>query len=516
MIETKNLPPEPGCYLFRDEKDTIIYVGKAKNIKKRVSSYFQKRHRDAKTGQLVSHIGTVDYIVTANEVEALILENSLIKTHQPRYNIDLKDAKQYAFIHFTAEPFPRIHIARRAEGDGTFFGPFVSAAERDYIFSLVKKLFRLRTCKKMTRRGCLRYHIHTCSAPCRQEIRRDEYAASVKKASMVLKGKCGELISSLKDEMEDSSRSLNFEHAMVLRDQINAIDHLSERQDMSRRRSDDEDIINYRISGNSVFLMLFHVHKGTLAHKQEFVFGHGEEFLEEFLVQFYSDNPVPSEVILPDEVGDVLSDFLAVRLGRKVTVTVPKIGAKKRLLDLVMKNIEISYFGEEIKLEELKEILGLGDLPAVIECFDISHSSGTDVVGSMVRFTNGRPDKKHYRRFKIKTVDGIDDPAAIGEIVRRRYLRLKNEDSPFPDLVIVDGGRTQLGAAAGSLKDLDLTIPVIALAKKNEEVFIPGRAHPLPLARNEKSSHLLQEIRDESHRFAITYHRLLRKKRVIP
>lgn len=393
MIETKNLPPEPGCYLFRDEKDTIIYVGKAKNIKKRVSSYFQKRHRDAKTGQLVSHIGTVDYIVTANEVEALILENSLIKTHQPRYNIDLKDAKQYAFIHFTAEPFPRIHIARRAEGDGTFFGPFVSAAERDYIFSLVKKLFRLRTCKKMTRRGCLRYHIHTCSAPCRQEIRRDEYAASVKKASMVLKGKCGELISSLKDEMEDSSRSLNFEHAMVLRDQINAIDHLSERQDMSRRRSDDEDIINYRISGNSVFLMLFHVHKGTLAHKQEFVFGHGEEFLEEFLVQFYSDNPVPSEVILPDEVGDVLSDFLAVRLGRKVTVTVPKIGAKKRLLDLVMKNIEISYFGEEIKLEELKEILGLGDLPAVIECFDISHSSGTDVVGSMVRFTNGRPDK---------------------------------------------------------------------------------------------------------------------------
>ena len=441
-------------------------------------------------------------MVTTNEVEALILENSLIKENQPRYNIDLKDAKQYAYIELTDEVFPCIRIARKATIKGSFFGPFVSAAERDYVYSVVKKVFRLRTCKNLRRRACLRHHIHTCSAPCLGDQRPEEYADQVSNAVMVLKGRATELVRNLKEEMTVRSESQDYEGAMMIRNQINAIERLGQRQDMVRSSATEEDIINYLIHDEKVYLMLFPVHSGTLANKKEYVFDFREDFLEEFLVQYYSDHDPPGELVLPEEVSEPMEEYLSGQKGRKVTVTVPQKGAKRRLLDLVRVNIETVFFGDEIKLHEVRDQLGLSDLPRVIECFDISHLSGTSVVGSMVRFSDARPDKKNYRRFQIKTVEGIDDVMAIGEVVRRRYARLVDEGSPMPDLVMVDGGKGQLHAAAKEIKKLGLSLPVIALAKREEEIYMAGHAYPVPIDRKERASLFLQEIRDEAHRFA--------------
>ncbi|MDD1707517.1 MAG: excinuclease ABC subunit UvrC, partial [Methanoregulaceae archaeon] len=429
-----------------------------------------------------------------------------------RFNINLKDAKQFAFIHLTSEPFPAIRIARRADGDGTFFGPFVSAAERDHVRDVVRKTFRLRTCKKLPKRACLRYHIHTCSAPCIEQISPVDYDEAVRNASLVLKGKTGILLTTLRDKMSSRASVEEYENALLIRDQIRALERLSDRQDITRIKEGDEDIINYIIHADTVQLMLFNVYQGTLGNKTEYSFDYHPDFFEEFLVQYYSDNPIPSEIVLPEEVTDSLEEFLAVTKGKKVIVTVPKIGAKKRLLDLIIRNIEAIHFGSQVKVLELQEILGLDSPPLIIDCFDISHISGTSVVGSLVRFREGKPDKKNYRRFRIKTVEGIDDPAGIGEIVRRRYTRMVKESGDFPDLILIDGGKTQMNAAQKELNNLGIGVPVIALAKKNEQIYMPGRAHPLVLSRKERGSLYLQEIRDEAHRFAITYHHLLRKK----
>ncbi len=515
MIDLSMVPESPGCYIYRDSKNTIIYIGKAKNLKKRVTSYFQKSDHDTKTTALISHISSLDFMVTSNEVEALVLENSLIKENQPRYNIDLKDAKQYAYIELTDEEFPCIRIARRATTKGSFFGPFVSAAERDYVFSVVKKVFRLRTCNNLRRRACLRHHIHTCSAPCLGNLTTEEYGEQVSKAVLVLKGRGTELVRQLKDEMKAHSDLQDYEGALIIKNQVNAIERLGQRQDIARPLDTGEDIINYLIRDEMVYLMLFPVHSGTLANKKEYVFDYREDCIEEFLVQYYSLHEPPDELVVPEPASEAMEEFLSGQKGRKVTVTVPQRGAKRRLLDLVRLNIEMIFFGDDIKLHEVRDQLGLSDLPKVIECFDISHLSGTSVVGSMVRFSDGRPDKKNYRRFQVKTVEGVDDFLAIGEIVRRRYSRLKDEGSPMPDLVMVDGGKGQLHAAVKEIKKLGLSLPVIALAKREEEVYMVGHAHPLPIDRKERASLFLQEIRDEAHRFAVTYHRLLRKKRSI-
>lgn len=515
MIATDTLPEEPGCYLFLDEGGAILYIGKAKNLKKRVSSYFSGRDHDAKTRQLVQRIASVDFIVTGSEVEALILENSLIKRHQPKFNIDLKDSKNYAYIHLSDEPYPRIGIARRARGRGTFFGPFVSARERDYVLALVKKTFRLRSCRRLPKRACLRAHMGTCSAPCIGAVSEEDYADLVGRAGEVLKGRAPELLASLRREMEEAAARQAFEKAIELRDQIAAVEHLSRRQNVVRPKALDEDVINYIVQDGTVYLMLFHVDRGTLADKQEFVFEGGEESIEEFLVQYYAENIPPSEIILPESPGEAVEGFLSAQKGRKVQITVPQRGAKKNLLDLVAKNIEIAFFGDRLKLEALKRAMGLPEVPRIIECFDISHLAGRAMVGSMVQFREGRPDKQHYRRFRIKTVEGIDDFAAIAEVVRRRYVRLKKEEGEFPDLVIIDGGKGQLAAAEKALEQVGVRIPVISIAKREEEIFVPGFSLPLPLSKKQKASLFIQEIRDEAHRFAVTYNRLLRKKEVI-
>jgi len=516
MFDTATLPNNPGCYLFFDKGDTVIYVGKAKNLRKRVSSYFQKKDHDVKTRSLVSGIARVSVMVTNTETEALLLENNLIKKHQPKYNIDLKDAKRYAYIELTTEQFPRIGIARRtAKGEASYFGPFVSAAERDALIRVIKRVFLLRSCRKLPKRACLRRHMHTCSAPCTGSISEEDYRKHVDRAAALLKGKSNELLVSLREEMAGYAAMKDYEKALVLRDQITAIGHLAERQHVERPKETDQDVIAYAVSGETVYLMVFSVEKGLLAGKQEFSFDYREDFFEEFLVQYYAERTPPSELIVPVEVGEAMAEYLAGRKGKSVHVSVPRIGEKKKLLELVEKNIEYSFLKNELKVKDLQANLGLPEAPEVIECFDISHLSGTAMVGSMVQFRNGVPDKKNYRRFRIKTVEGIDDFASIAEIVRRRYDRLIKEDAGMPDLIIIDGGKGQLSSARSSLRDLDLTIPVIAIAKKEEEIFMPGEMLPRRLDEKGMALRYVQEIRNEAHRFAIAYNRLLRKKTVV-
>lgn len=515
MIDLETLPNLPGCYLYLDADGKVLYVGKARDLKKRVSNYFQKRDHDSKTESLIKAASSLDFIVTNNEVEALLLENTLIKKHWPRYNIKLKDSSRYACIHLTDEKLPRIRISRSRLGRGTFFGPFTSARERDYVFAIVRKTYQLRTCRRLPKRACLRYHMGVCSGPCIGKITQIEYLEKVKRAEAALKGNIADLIASLRKEMADSSTRQEYERAKELRDEIVALEGLQERQNMDRKRRFDQDILSYLVDEGNVYLMLFKVYKGTLEGKEDFVFAQNVDFLEEFLVQYYSENEPPEELIVPETLDDSIGEFLTHVKGKSVRVTVPKQGEKKVLLDLARKNVEIGFFGDRKKVQALQEALKLPNPPNVIECFDISHLSGTSMVGSMVQFRGGRPDKSNYRRFKIKSVEGIDDPASIAEVVRRRYTRLRDEEKELPDLVIIDGGLGQLSAAFQELRNLRVKVPVISIAKREEEIYMPGLDKPLPIKRDDKASLFVQEIRDEAHRFAISYNRLLRQKAVI-
>ena len=513
-----SLPHLPGCYLFLDspgdngDAGNIIYVGKARDIKKRVSNYFQKQDHGPRTMALVQAIKSVDFIVTNTEVEALLLENTLIKKHQPRYNIKLKDSSRYACIHLTDEKFPRIRISRKAHGQGSFYGPFVSGKERTFVFQIVRKTFGLRTCRRLPKRACLRYHLGHCTGPCIGKISELDYNAKVERAASALGGKTFELIDSMKQEMTALSARQEFERALELRDEINALERLQERQRVEHSRKYDQDILSYAIDGGNVYLMLFKVYRGTLEGKEDFVFAHTDNFLEEFLVQYYSENEPPEELIMAESLDEPLVDFLTHVKGKKVHVTVPKQGEKKELLLLARKNLEISFFGDRAKLVALQEALHLPRRPEVIECFDISHLAGTFTVGSMVQFRGGRPDKSNYRRFKIRDVQGVDDFASIAEVVRRRYTRLKEEEKELPDLIVIDGGAGQLSSALRELRDLRVKVPIISLAKGEEEIYVPGLDGPLNIKKNEKASLYVQEIRDEAHRFAVAYNRLLRKK----
>jgi len=517
QIDTIDIPDSPGCYIFKDRVGKIIYIGKAKSLRKRVKSYFGKKSSrfDPKTGQLVAHIASLDFIVTGNEVEALILESNLIKKHTPKYNIDLKDDKHFAYIGVTEDPFPRLSVVRKAAGKGEFFGPFVSAAARDNILSVVNKTFQLRTCKKMPRKPCLRFQIKLCRAPCAGKISEAEYAGRIRRARLVLKGKTRELIDGMNEEMRNAASDLNYEHALELRNQVEAVKTLHERQNMDRKKRYNEDIVNFMVKEDRVYLMLFNVYRGILENKQEYQFDYREDFFEEFLVRYYAEHPIPSELIVPEEIDRALVSFLGTKGEKTVHVKVPEKGEKRQLLELVKKNIEVTFFGDRVKLKDLQRRLRMHDLPGIIECFDISHLSGTAMVASMVQFRNGRPDKTNYRRFKIKTISGIDDTGSIREVVGRRYSRLIREKTALPDLVIIDGGQGQLNAALGELQRLNLKVPVISIAKRFEEIYIPGLENPLRLGRKSKALQLIRRIRDEAHRFAIAYNRLLRKKELL-
>ena len=542
MISLDAIPHQPGCYMFSDGRGTVLYVGKARDLKKRVSSYFQKQDHGPRTAALIAAARDVDFIVTNSEVEALLLENTLIKKHQPRYNIKLKDSSRYAGIEITEEEYPRIRISRRPDGKGRFFGPFTSARERTYVYQIVRKTFGLRTCRRLPKRACLRYHLGHCSGPCLGKISPEDYREQVEKAASALSGRTEELTAAMKERMEELSGRMEYERALELRNEIAALQRLQERQQVERSRRYDQDVISYAVDGSTVYLMIFRVYRGTLDGKEEYVFASGEGVIEEFIVQYYSERLPPEELILDgtlegsskghakgssenpseDSYEDhpgasskaALQDYLTRMRGRKVCITIPRQGPKKQLLELARKNVEMGFFADKKKIDALADALRLSRRPEVIECFDISHLAGSFSVGIMVQFRGGRPDKSQYRRFRIRSVQGIDDFASIAETVRRRYSRLKEEKGEMPDLILIDGGKGQLSSALRELQKLRLKIPVISLAKGEEEIYVPGLDEPLAIGRDEKASLFLQEIRDEAHRFAISYNRLLRKKAI--
>ncbi|MFZ2456384.1 MAG: excinuclease ABC subunit UvrC [Candidatus Altiarchaeia archaeon] len=515
MIDLEKLPREPGCYLYKDRDGRIIYVGKAKDLRKRVSSYFTKNDLDPKTASMVGNIADLDYIITGNELEALILENNLIKKNLPKYNINLRDSKRYAYIMLTKEEFPRLVIARRKIDDGIYFGPFTSAEKRDALLRMASSLLKMRKCKKLPKKACLRAHMGSCTAPCIKKVSKEEYGVQAGDAKLLLSGRNKELLRDLKDRMAKASARKEYEQAKILRDQIAGIEFLQEKQSMETDRAFDQDIINYIVDGEKVHLSVFNAERGILSNKDEYEFDYRPGFLEEFILQYYDAGDIPKEIILPEDASDALASYLSEKRGTRVRIIVPQKGEKKDLLDLVKKNVEKLYLEDDLALQDLREKLGLEKTPRAIECFDISHIQGSDSVGSMVRFLEGKPDKSNYRRFKIRTIDGIDDPAMIAEVVGRRYRRLKEEKKEFPDLIVIDGGRTQLSAAHRELQKLSLRIPVIGLAKKMEEIYFPGLAEPQRFDHKTRAIRLLQNIRDEAHRFAIKYHKVLRSKRIV-
>lgn len=514
-IDLSKIPNNPGCYIYLDKFGKIIYVGKAKNLRKRVSSYFNKKDLDSKTKSLVEKIKNIDFIITNNEVEALILENSLIKKNKPKYNIDLKDSKGYAFIEATNEEYPRLIVSRKKEKDGgTYFGPFTSAQSRDYVLQTINKTFKLRTCKKLPQKKCIRYDIGICSAPCINAISKEEYLEDVHLAKLALKGKTKDIEKILELQMKKYSKNQEFEKALIAREKMSSIEYLSKKQNIQRKKEYDEDIINYVKDKETIYLMLFNVHNGLLENKKEFLFEYSKDFFEEFIVQYYSENSIPKNIIIPKKIDESINDFLSQKKESKVKITIPQKGELRDLLELVEKNIRVQYFSGTDRLNELKKELNMQETPNIIECFDISHLSGTEVVASMVQFRGGNSDKSNYRKFKIKGGDKNDDFAAMNEVVKRRYLRLKKENKQFPDLIVIDGGAGQLNSSIKSLEEIGVKIPIISLAKKFEEIYVPGRDSPIILNSKNKARLLLQAIRDEAHRFAVKYQRERRSKKI--
>jgi excinuclease ABC subunit C len=523
MNLSKSLPNDPGCYMFKDSSGNIIYIGKAKNLKKRVGSYFSGKAMDPKTSALVSQIADIDFIATENEIEAFILENNLIKKHLPKYNINLKDAKRYACLEVTGEEFPRILIARNNEcttKGGKLFGPFVSGTERNDIMEFLVRSLGIRTCRKLPKKACLRYPLGLCLAPCIMPQVKGEYDSSIAYAKDILSGRSKDALVRLKEEMDKLSSNKEYEAALKKRNVINGIKRISEIQNMERSKVYDENAISYMIRDNKVYLLLFRIRKGMLEAKEEFIFSHDnaisdEDMLEGFITQYYSENPIPKELIIQSGVGPSVGKFLSEKKGSPVRIIVPVKGDKKHLIDLAKKNIELVFFAQEKKLTELKDVLNLDSIPEVIECFDISHISGTSMVGSMVQFRAGKEDKSNYRRFKIRSVEGIDDTSAIAEVVRRRYSRMIDESAKMPDLIIIDGGIGQLNSALSELEGLGLRIPIISIAKQFEDIYTPKSNVPLGIDKRSSALNLIRRIRDEAHRFAISYNRLLRKKEMV-
>jgi len=509
MIDTRTVPASPGCYLFMGT-DGVLYIGKAKHLRKRVSSYFRQRQIDEKTRALVKRITDVKCFVTKNEIEALILENTLIKKHQPPYNISLKDSRRYAYLQLTDELYPRLLLSRKRTGGGKFFGPFVSGQARDQIQSTLIKAFKIRTCKRLPKKACLRYHIGLCDAPCIQAVTRDVYMAGVTQAAHALGGQTKDLLKTLSHDMQTASKEQRYEHALRCRDQIAAVEYLEHKQVMDRDRQVNEDVFCSLVRNGTVYCVMFNVSQGTLDNKQVFEFPYQKDWLEEFLSRYYADHPLPGELILSTVISPAQKAFFKQQRKGSFTVTVPKRGEKRTLLDIARKNIEATFFGEESRLQALGKSLGLQDIPRVMECFDISHLGGTQTVASMVQFRNGLPHKAGYRRFKIRTVSGGDDFTAMQEVVGRRYSRLKREQEPLPDLVVIDGGKGQLNAALEALKEAEVSLPVISIAKEFEEVYVPGRSSPVSMKKD--GLLLIQRIRDEAHRFAVKYQRVRRSK----
>jgi excinuclease ABC subunit C len=502
---------------MKNAEGTIIYVGKAKVLHNRVRSYFTGT-KDAKTRSLVQDIADIEFFVTDTELEALLLESKLIKKHKPKYNIDLKENIRYSYIKITNEEYPRILSVRKVDREkDTFFGPYTDGGARKQLVFMLNRMFQLRTCKKLPKRVCLLYHIGQCTAPCEQKVSHADYMANVERAKRVLKGETKDLLKELEAEMKGFAKEQMFEQAKLRRDQILAIKKLTERQKISLQKRYNQDFVDYKIHGGKMHIQLFNVNKGIISGKRTFEFelrNSPIEDFEYFLRQYYGNPGAPQELVtsvqFPQE--SLLEPFLQKAAEHKVKLTNPKRGDKLAILKMLHKNLEANIsFTDEILLE-LKERLNLQTMPSVIECFDISNLGEKFAVAAMVQFRNALPDKNNYRRFKIRYDKGQDDFAMMHEVVSRRYARLKKYDEEMPDLILIDGGPGQLGAAFEALQKLELSIPIVSIAKKEEIIHFIGEKQPLKMSRKNKGLQLLQQCRDEAHRFGLKYHRLLRSK----
>jgi excinuclease ABC subunit C len=498
--DINQLPLSPGCYLFKDSSGKIIYVGKAKELRKRVASYFQNKPYEGKTDLLVQEINDIDFITTNTESEAFILENSLIKKHYPMYNIDMKDAQKYAYIRLVQDELPWLETERVRSDSGEYYGPFVSGTIRRQIIEILSRNFKI-----LTRKPSPRY---------RKLIDKAEYAKRVEKARDILKGRVDDLIDKLEKEMQSCSEKKYYEYALTLRNQVQALQSLKQKQLVELTRAFDAHIFNFILSQGQVYLLVFSIRKGVLEGKEEYSFDYVQDFLDEFIVRFYDTQAIPNEIIVPIEVDPAIPEYLAKKKGRQVTIIVPQRGDKKQLLDLVLKNVHATFFPGIQSLGELQAELQLSRVPRVMECFDISHLSGTGTVASMVSFKDGKPNKSNYRRFKIQSQSSGDDILAMSEVLRRRYSGSLTKSMKNPDLIIIDGGRAQLNAGINILKSLNLSIPIISLAKRLEEIYTPDNKEPIRLDYKSKALHLLQAIRDEAHRFVISYQKILRSKEI--
>lgn len=518
-----NLPNKPGVYIMRDDADTIIYIGKAKNLVKRVKSYFREKLDRPKTQILMSHFDSLEYIVTNSEKEALILEATLIKKHRPRYNVQLKDDKRYPYVKITSESFPRLVITRNVTKDGIYFGPFTDVGSVKQTVKFLKSLFKIRTCRNMDG-PCLNAQIDLCYAPCDGKISEKEYSEIINKIDLFFQGKYSTIVKNLKEEMAEAAKNEEYEKAAVIRDQIASIEEIMEKQFVDLVDDDlDQDVIAIAPSKNEVVVIIMPIRNGKIVGRDDFLmsgsqYDSSSEVLFAFIQQYYGYNRhIPKQILLDEDIDEkeLLEDWLSDLRGNKVHIKVPQKGVKLRLVKMARKNAEIIQHQKkkmENALIELKKYLKLENLPRVIEGYDISNISGKFAVGSKVSFKDGKPNKKMYKHFKMET-PGPNDFAMMEELLTRR-LKMVDRD-PEPDLIVIDGGKGQLGMACGVLDKLDLAhIPIIGLAKEFEEIYVPNTKRPIIIPKNNKALHLLQQVRDESHRFAITYHRKLRSKNI--
>ena len=517
------LPNKPGVYIMRDKTDTIIYIGKAKNLVKRVKSYFREKLDRPKTQILMSHFDSLEYIVTNSEKEALILEATLIKKHRPRYNVQLKDDKRYPYVKITSEKFPRLVITRNVTKDGIYYGPFTDVGSVKQTVKFLKALFKIRTCRNMDG-PCLNSQIDLCYAPCDGKISQEEYGEIINKIDLFFQGKYSTIVKNLKREMAEAATNEEYEKAAVIRDQISSIEEIMEKQFVDLVDDDlDQDVIAIAQGENEVVVIIMPIRNGKIVGRDDFLmsgsqYDSSSEILFAFIQQYYGYNRhIPKQILLDEDIDDkeLLEEWLSDLRGNKVHIKVPQKGVKLRLVKMARKNAEIIKHQKkkmENALIELKKYLKLEKLPRVMEGYDISNISGEFAVGSKVSFKDGKPNKKMYKHFRMET-PGPNDFAMMEELLTRR-LKMIDRD-PEPDLIVIDGGKGQLGMACGVLDKLNLThIPIIGLAKEFEEIYLPNTKRPIIIPKNNKALHLLQQVRDESHRFAITYHRKLRSKNI--
>ncbi len=541
------LPADPGVYLMKDAAGKIIYVGKATRLRDRVRSYFQSTgDQTEKTRQLVSEIRSLDFFVTASEQEALILENNFIKRYRPHYNIRLKDDKGYPYIRIDVkEDWPTLTYTRRVRSDGArYFGPFTNAWSVKQTLKTLQGIFGYRTCEKeitgTDRRGCLKYFLKRCVGPCIGAVTQEDYRDIIKRTVMFLEGREDEVVADLERKMNEAAEALEFERAARLRDQVQAIRSVIEGQRIAAKVSGEQDVIAFVTERDHAYVQVFFIRESKLIGRESFTLtgAQSEEpsgIMTSFVKQYYDNATyIPRLILLqhPIEDGEAIREWLRQKRGGAVSAVVPARGKRKQLLDVVNQNAQQYMQQEKIRqfaeptavrdaLNEVQKTIGLARAPARLEGYDISNIQGQEAVGSMVVFDHGRPKPAHYRRFRIKTVPGANDYAMLQEVLRRRFKHVGSADvaSPdtwqiLPDLVLIDGGKGQLNAVRAAMEEVGAqNIPTASLAKENEEVFVPGRKDGILLPRNSPGLQLLQRVRDEAHRFAVSYHTRVHRKK---